>query len=330
MRFNVRQLHLPSAGHLMRRTLRLGVVLIVLATGGAGDLAPQVAWSAEPEIVARVNGAEVTRQELQRKLGDSLEERSLLHELGADNSKEKDLERLVVQKLLRHQLFLQEAERLGFTVTEAELDQSLLVLRKRFEDLAQFGAWMHDRGLDDQSLLNTLRSQILITKVWERLAEWVVVSAEQVKAYYETHKENLFIGEEVRLRIIAVRDAATAEEILAKLKRGEDFARLARERSLGLRASQGGDTGWVNYKALSPELRQAVSLLQTGDVSGPLQRSPEEYLLVGLKGRRSLPAKNLAQARPEIEQRLLAEERQKVVDAWLEEQERQAKIEILL
>jgi hypothetical protein len=39
---------------------------------------------------------------------------------------------------------------------------------------------------------------------------------------------------------------------------------------------------------------------------------------------------NLAQARPEIEQRLLAEERQKVVDGWLEEQEKQAQIEILL
>lgn len=330
MRFNVRQIHLPSAVPLMRRALRLGVVLIVLATGGAGDLAPQVAWSAEPEIVARVNGAAVTRQELQSILGDSLEERSLLQELGAEKPKEKDLELLAVRKLIRHRLFLQEAERLGFTVTEAELDQSLLVLRKRFEDLAQFGAWMQGRGLDDQSLLDTLRSQILMTKVWERLSEGVMVSTEQVKAYYETHKENLFLGEEVRLRIIAVQNAEAAEEILAKLKKGESFVRLAREKSLGLRAFQGGDTGWVNYKTLSPVLQQAVSLLQAGDVSGPLQRSPEEYLLVGLEGRRSLPAKNLAQARPVIEQRLLAEERRKVVDAWLEEQEREAQIEILL
>lgn len=330
MRFNVRQIHLPSAGSLMRRALRLGVVLIVLATGGPDDLAPQVAWGAEPEIVARVNGAAVTRQELQSMLGDSFTERSLLQELGDDNPKKNDLERLAVRKLIRHRLFLQEAERLGFTVTEAELDQSLMVLRKRFEDLAQLGAWMHDRGHDDQSLLDTLRSQILMTKVWERLAEGVMVSKEQVKAYYETHKEKLFIGEEVRLRIIAVRDAEAAEEILAKLKNGESFARLAQERSLGLRASQGGDTGWVNYKTLSPMLQQAVSLLQAGDVSGPLQRSPEEYLLIGLEGRRSLPAMNLAQARPEIEQRLLAEERQKVVDGWLEEQEKQAQIEILL
>jgi peptidyl-prolyl cis-trans isomerase SurA len=330
MRFIVKQIHLPSAGPLMRRALRLGVVLIVLATGGTGDLAPQVALSAEPEIVARVNGAAVTRQELQNILSDSLTERSLLQEFGADKPKEKDLERLAVRKLIHHRLFLQEAERRGFTVTEAELDQSLLVLRKRFEDLDKFGAWMHDQGLDDQSLFDTLRSQILMTKVWERLVEGVVVRPEQVKGYYETHKENLFIGEEVRLRIIAVRDAATAEEILAKLKRGKNFARLAQERSLGLRASQGGDTGWVNYKTLPPVLQQAVSLLQSGDVSGPLQRSPEEYLLVGLEGRRSLPAKNLEQARPEIEQRLLAEQRQKVVDAWLEEQEKQAKIEILL
>lgn len=330
MRFNVRQIHLPSAGPLMKGALRLGVVLIVLAVGGADDLAPQVALCAEPEIVARVNGAAVTRQELQSMLGDSFTEHSLLQELGIDNPKEKDLERLAVRKLIQNRLFLQEAERRGFTVTEAELDQALMVLRKRFEDLAQFGAWMHDRGLDDQSLLDTLRSQILMTKVWERLAEGVVVSTKQVKEYYETHKENLLIGEEVRLRIIAVRDAEGAEEILAKLKRGENFARLAKERSLGLRASQGGDTGWVNYKTLSPTLQQAVSMMKAGDVSGPLRRSPEEYLLVGLEGRRSLPAKDLKQARPEIEQRLLTEERQKVVDTWLEKQEKQTKIEILL
>jgi parvulin-like peptidyl-prolyl isomerase len=314
----------------MRRALGLGVVLIVLAVGDAGDLAPQVAWSAEAEIVARVNGAAVTRQELQSMLGDSFTERTLLQELGVDNPKKKDLERLAVQKLIRHRLFLQEAERLGFTVTEAELDQSLMVLRKRFDDLAQLGAWMHDRGLDDQSLLDTLRSQILMTKVWERLAEGVMVSPEQVKEYYETHKNNLFIDEEVRLRIIAVRDAEAAEEILAKLKRGENFARLARQRSLGLRASQGGDTGWVNYKTLSPTLQKAVSKLQTGDVAGPVQKSPEEYLLVGLEGRRSMPPKSLEQARPEIERLVMAEVRQKIVDAWLNKQEQKAIIEIRL
>lgn len=53
-----------SPGRLMGGILRFGIVLLVLAAGGADLLAPQETRSAEPELVARVNGVAVTREEL--------------------------------------------------------------------------------------------------------------------------------------------------------------------------------------------------------------------------------------------------------------------------
>jgi parvulin-like peptidyl-prolyl isomerase len=171
---------------------------------------------------------------------------------------------------------------------------------------------------------------MLTNRLLTALVEGVCLTEEEVQDYYEVHKEDLTIGEEVRLRIIAVRDRAAAEDILAALRKGENFSRLARKRSLGLRASQGGDTGWVNLQALPLPLRQAVGMLKTGDVAGPLEKNADEFLIVGLEGRRPVRAKSLAEALPEIERRLLPEKRQEAVEAWLTEQENNSKIELLL
>jgi hypothetical protein len=125
-----------------------------------------------------------------------------------------------------------------------------------------------------------------------------------------------------------IRSKAEAEKILAALQKGESFSRLARKRSLGIHAAKGGDRGWVNFQALPPPLQKAVAMLKAGDVGGPLQKSDDEFLLVGLEGRRPVRAKSLAEARPEIERRLLPAKQREVIQAWLSEQEKKSRIEV--
>jgi parvulin-like peptidyl-prolyl isomerase len=305
-------------------------ILFVLVASAGVALAPWGARSAEPEIVARVNGEPVTRGELERALADPLARLQLEQELDAQDSDSKGLERLALQKLIQRLLFLQEAGRRSFTVTEEDLDQALTTLRRRFTDLQSFGTWMKERGLDDGSLLDTVRAQVLMTRVWAALVKDVRPTEKEVQAYYEAHKEDLMIGEEVRLRFIAVTSKPAAEEIMAALLKGESFSRLAQTRSLGTRAAQGGDTGWVNSQTLPPPLQRAVDRLEVGDAAGPLEKGADEFLIVGLEGRRPVRAKSLAEARPEIERRLLVARRQEAVEAWLAEQEEKSKIEVFL
>ncbi|RJQ75451.1 MAG: hypothetical protein C4519_15870 [Desulfobacteraceae bacterium] len=189
---------------------------------------------------------------------------------------------------------------------------------------------MKERGLDDRTLFDTIRAQVLMTKVWGALVKDVKVPEKQVQVFYEAHKEDLAIGEEVRLRIIAVQSKMEAEEVLAALRKGASFRRLARSRSQGTLAAQGGDTGWVNSGTLPPALRPHVAALKTGDVSGPIQKDENEFLLIGLQGRRVLRAHSLIEARPEIERRLLPEKQREVIAAWLTDQEKKSAIEVLL
>jgi parvulin-like peptidyl-prolyl isomerase len=304
--------------------------LIVLVAGALVLLGPWGARGEDPKIAALVNGESVTLDELQRMLADPSTRGHLEQELGVQYPDSEKLERLALQKLIERRLFLQEAVRRSFTVSQEDLDQTLTALRGRFEDLRSFGIWLKERGLDDRSLFETLRTEMLAARVAAALVEGVAITEEQVRGYYEAHKQDLVIGEEVRLRIIAVESEAAAEEVLTALRKGGNFARVARKRSLGARAAQGGDTGWVDSRALPPPLRQAVGALKAGEAGGPLRKGAEEFLIIGLEGRRPAKAESLAEARPEIERRLLPAKQQEIIQAWLTEQEKKSKIEVLL
>ena len=313
---------------LPARALVPRAILTVLVAIGATALGLFTVWSQDPEIVARVNGEAVTRSELQRMVADPLVKRQLQQELGGQKADSKELDRLAVRKLILRRLVLQEAGRREVRVTDEDVTRAVADLHGRFKEPGKFSAWLKERGLDDSSLPDAIRTELLTTRVRAVLVEGVRITDEQVKEFYEAHKEELKTAGQVRLRILAVKDKKGAEETLAALRKGQDFARLARERSL-FRATQGGDTGWVSPRTLPSPLRETVGTLKAGETRGPLQ-SGTAFLLVRVEDRRPAQPMSLAEARPAIERRLLAPKQQEMLQAWVTEQEKKAKIEVFL
>lgn len=305
-------------------------LLIVLVVGAAAGLRPGSAETAAPDIVARVNGEAVTLDELHRVQADLLELRRLQAQANDNNPDAEELERLAVQKLIQRHLMLQEAGRRKLSVSDDELDEAVTELRRRFADLDSFGAWMHERGLGDQSLIDTIRGDLLVGRVTTALIDEVQITEKQVSVYYEAHKDDLIISEEVRLGIIAVNSIEAGDAILTALSDGVNFRRLAREYSRGQRAAEGGDTGWIDPRTLPPAVRQAVSGLKKGEAYGPVEKNADEFLVVALADRRPVQAKTLDEARHEIERRLLSAKRQAAVQQWLTEQEEKSEIEVFL
>ncbi|MDP1990540.1 MAG: SurA N-terminal domain-containing protein [Syntrophales bacterium] len=312
------------------QVLRPSLILIVLAAVALVAFGPLVAKSAEPEVVARVNGDSVTRAQFERMLANPLTLRQAQQELGVQEPGSRELERLAMRKLVYLRLLVQEAGRRKISVTRQELDQAISGLRRRFGDLKDFGVWVKEQGLNDPELFETVRTDMLAERATAALVEGVRVTEEQAQLYFDAHKGDLVIGTEVRLRIIAVRDKSEAEEIVADVRKGVPFDRLARRGSMGRLAAKGGDTGWVDFHALPSLLREAAAKLKPGEVYGPLEKSKDELLIVGMQGRRSIRAKSLAEARTEIERRLLPARQQEAVHVWLKEQEEKSQIKIFL
>jgi len=296
--------------------LTVAVVAIVIPGSNQHD---------EPAIAARVNGEAVTYAELHRVTVD-LSELLAIRESAPDADDDKELERAAVQALVQRRLMLQEAARRGLSVSDDELDAAITELRRRFGDLQAFGGWIDVRGLDDRSLLETVRADILVRKLTNVLTANTTVSAEQIEDYYLAHPNEIAVGTRVRVGVIALPSREASTEVLEELGNGASFSQVARERSV----APGVFTDWVDPATLPLPLRQAVDELQEGEVYGPIQKAEDEFLVVGMASRRPVLADSLAVATPEIERRLLSIARKVKITKWLQEQEAQAEIEFYL
>jgi tetratricopeptide (TPR) repeat protein len=108
-------------------------------------------------------------------------------------------------------------------------------------------------------------------------------------------------SDELPLQVIVVRSREEAQQILDRLKSGEDFAALAKEKSIDPTASAGGYLGILSIAGLRAELREAVQGVAPGQVS-KIALIPEGYAILQIMGgppagaKDANPAGNLALA----------------------------------
>ncbi len=309
------------------RKLALWAALVLVIAGAAAAAIPLKSWWEESRVIARVNGEAITRGALQRMLADQLMVEGLAQELGGKEASSQNIQQLVLRELIVRRLYLQEAGRRGLVVGEQDVDKAVADLRARLKDEEAFRKLLATRGLDGKALREELRTEILVGRIQVMLMEGVRPTDEEIQAFYDAHKQGVAGSEELKLRIIMVKDKPTADEVSATLQRGADFGQIARQRSAGFHAKQGGDMGWVDPRFLPPPIGDAVRTLQVGVASAPLP-GREGFYIVRIEEKRPGKPLPVEQVRAEIERQLLGTRQQQAVQAWLAEQEKKANIEV--
>jgi peptidyl-prolyl cis-trans isomerase D len=101
----------------------------------------------------------------------------------------------------------------------------------------------------------------------EEVLSQVSVDPKEVEKYYREHQEEFTLPERVKLGHIFLTDKKKAEEVLERLKKGEDFASLAKRFSEDpLTKGEGGLIGWVAPNDLNQELAQEISAMSPGEI----------------------------------------------------------------
>ncbi|MCL2557391.1 MAG: peptidyl-prolyl cis-trans isomerase [Treponema sp.] len=90
---------------------------------------------------------------------------------------------------------------------------------------------------------------------------------------------------EWRASHILVKDRATADDILAKIRQGAQFETLAREHSTCPSKSQGGDLGWFGEGKMVPAFESAVKRTSPGAL-GDVTQTQFGYHVIKCTGRR--------------------------------------------
>ncbi|APC69917.1 peptidylprolyl isomerase [Ralstonia pseudosolanacearum] len=146
------------------------------------------------------------------------------------------------------------------------------------------------------------------------------ITEEQVKARYDAIVASLG-DKEYKARVIQLGDDVTAAQVLAQLKQGGDFAKLAQQYSTAPNKVRGGDMDWVSFKVPVEEgktqnlplpLAREIAALAVGAAStAPVEAGSQRYI-VKVEAARPTQVPGYDTVRPAIRQALETAELERV------------------
>ena len=152
----------------------------------------------------------------------------------------------------------------------------------------------------------------------EALRQKATVTGQQIERAYNDNIQQYSTPEQVRASHILLQtegkdDAAVkkqAEDLLAQIKKGADFAELAKKNSQDEgSASKGGDLDFFGKGQMVAEFDKVAFTLQPGQLSDVV-KSQFGYHIIKVTDKRAASQKTLAEVRPQIEDQLKWEQAQ--------------------
>ncbi len=314
-----------NASSARRAAPRAALVLVALAFGalllaggcstasdhGAATASPSPTSSAagsaggSAAVVARVNGDPVTKAEVERAMSFSrLSTKALTY-------------RQALEATIRRHLLTAEADRLGVSVAESDVDARLTQVATSLGGSTALQQSLASVGLTLADYRDELRAALLAERLGARKFPAAAVTDRQVAAFYRSQRAQLTTPAAVRLAEIVVKTKSLGKAVVDRLHAGYPFAEVARAYSMDEQSTAaGGVVGWVTTASLPAQLRRVLAVARRGVLVGPVQAAGGWHVLKVL-GRRAAHTQSLATARPAIVAQLKLERRAALLEAWL-------------
>lgn len=239
------------------------------------------------EIVARVNNSIITLSDYQKS--DNVLREEIQHECqgctadkmeGLYRDRQKDL----LRDLIDQQLLVQRAKDEGVSV-ETDVIKRLDEVRKQnnLQSLDDLEKAVEGEGMSWEDYKAQIRNSLLTQEVIAKeMRGRIIIGEDEVKKFYDEHPKEFTRPEQVVLADIFLsttgktpEEAAViehkAEDYLNRLKKGEEFAEMAKRYSEGPTAKDGGDLGTFERGQLSKQLEDATFSLNKGGLTDVIQ-----------------------------------------------------------
>lgn len=291
-------------------------------------------------IVAIVNDEMITLHELKKRIKEmtGFEPDELrLRDIG----KYIETRRQILELMINDRITQGKIKELGINTTPEQVDAAIEKVRKdnqwTHEDLM---AKLNSDGITYEKYREGLKRDIeRISLINYEVKSKIIIRDEQISRYYNKHKGKFSGKEKVHIAAIFLRRknnnddeihelSLKGEEILERLKKGEDFSELTREYSEGPAADKGGDLGIFQTDQLDPELRKILQDMQEGGFSN-LIILPKGIQIIRLIKREEARVKTLEEIRDAIYSTLFWEEVNRRYVSWIEELRKRSYTQII-
>ena len=313
--------------------MRPFAIALLAMAGLAGLPIFSAAFAEAPQVVdgiaAIVNGEVITYSQV-RALSAPREKLLRSQLTGKDlESKLLELRQLALRDLVDRRLVIQAFKKESYQIPDHFVDQRMQeIIRESF-------------GGDRNTFVKTLEAQNYTLgefkqKEMERMIVAAmrshnvktnsIVSPIKIEDYYRKHHEEFTTKEQIKLRMIMIsgqKDTASApaqkalaEEVLGRLASGAEFDRTAQVYSEDSTRDNGGDWGWIERNTLAAPLEKFAFNMPVGRISNIIEYAGNYYILK-VEDKHGGTTRSLAEARSDIEKKLLQVEAQGIQERWI-------------
>jgi peptidyl-prolyl cis-trans isomerase SurA len=295
----------------MKTLLVCSLAMIAVVPLHAQQVAPKPSTSTVPldAIVATVNDVPITRYDLDEAILTKIQRGEI--KTPPDSATGMAIRAQVLDDMIQDELIIQKAKDLKVDVPDADItpavDRQVKDVRSKYASEADFRNALAAAALGSPEeyrkfLMDQYRRTVTREKVIRKLTQDgkiipINVTDAEISAEYEKSKE--FIPKKAasvtfKQIVIATQPTAKAKEVarvkaeslLAQLKTGSDFEKLAKRESMDLLTKEtGGDLGWARRDQNLPEFNrwlfgsQYQAPLSPGDLS-PVVETPYGYHII--------------------------------------------------
>lgn len=260
----------------------------------------------DDDVVAKIGDRKITISEFNKMLGYLDSEKQKLIE------KNPQMKENVLQQYIQRIVISEIAKKKGFD-NNPELKEQLELMKDNY---------------------------IAIEYLKKEVTNKVEVSEEDITAYYESNKDEFKTPEMVRSRHILIKTGPTAsdndkkkakekaEEILKKIKAGEDFAKLAADISDDTGSkTKGGELGFFPKGRMVKPFEDAAFSLKPGEVS-EIVETQFGYHIIKVEEKKEPGMEPFDTVKEKIKQKLLQERTKTKVTEFIEKAMKEANIEL--
>ena len=321
------------------------LIFVFLAAYGfylssAADKPSKDAATSANKNAAIVNGKAITMSDYQAGV-DQLNRQISMTGRQPDEKEMQSLKQRILDNLIGRELLKQEADKRGIKADDAEVNAQLDAVKKGTTP-ENFAASLKQMNMTEPALKAYFASQLAVKKLVDKdLASKIVVTPEEVKAFYDGNPDVFKTPEMVRASHILVKvdKTASAEEkakalekikaIQKRIQNGEDFAKVAKEVSDCPSKDNGGDLNFFQKGQMVPQFENAAFSMKPGQTSDIVE-TEFGYHIIRLTDKKEAGTMSFDEVKPRIEQQVRAEKMSQEYHKYVEALKSKAKIEIFV
>lgn len=303
-----------NGGKKLRKIVLMGLVALISINMVACN----------KSTVAKINDVKISKEEYKKT-------EDFLYATGTIENKDKNdqVNSDILSFIIDNEVVYQAAQEEGIKVKDFEVNEKFNNIKETIDENPAYKEKLKEAGINEEFLKKQVKKDLVVSKYKENFIKDIKISDKEIKAYYESHKDEFKI-QEVRASQILISTLdddnkqvskeekeklkTKAEKLLNKVNNGEDFNKLAKKYSDDKNSGKnGGDLGFFSKDDKNIDFTKEVFKLDKGKRVALIETS-YGYHIVKITDKRTV-TKSLEDSKDDIKNKILNEKYSKQIDS---------------